>query len=215
MLVKAYGTFIKRDGHIYRTNTYMEFGHSKKIIGACVLCNPGSSLPLNFEQKELLIKGVECTMDAEVVVDDTMEQLITILTNIYGEELEGRFHIFNLFTLRDGDMKSAAKTLNSLYSNEEILRKDLADFTSRASLFPWVLLGWGCKQGSILNELKANWNREIEHHNKITIGIKGKEELDYWHPLPRIFANRMEYVKGIVDQYKKIARGKWISNNPA
>lgn len=40
---KVYGKFVKKGDFIYRTDTYMQFGESEDIIGACVLCNPGAS----------------------------------------------------------------------------------------------------------------------------------------------------------------------------
>ena len=206
MSVKAYGTFIKKDGHIYRTNTYIEFGQSSHILGGCILCNPGSSLPVLKEEKQLLEKNNNCDMDTEVVVDATMKQLATILTKIYGEELEGRFYIFNLFTLRDGNMDSAVNKLRILYPEETLLVKDLDDFISMASSLPWVLKGWGCNKSSQLKVLKALWNVEIKKHNNITIGIKGKDLLHYWHPLPQIYNDKIYYVEEIVNQYKTISK---------
>ena len=43
MASRVFGKFIKKNGYIYRTDTYMQFGDSDDIIGGCVLCNPGSS----------------------------------------------------------------------------------------------------------------------------------------------------------------------------
>ncbi|WP_139903447.1 hypothetical protein [Clostridium thermarum] len=36
-----YGTFVKYGMGIYRPATYLQWGNSENIIGACVMCNPG------------------------------------------------------------------------------------------------------------------------------------------------------------------------------
>lgn len=58
MTFKAYGTFIKKDGFIYHTDIYLQFGESENIIGACVLCNPGSSYFMDKNEEEKLVGHV-------------------------------------------------------------------------------------------------------------------------------------------------------------
>lgn len=53
--MKAYGTFTKIGEHVYRTDTYLQFGDSYELIGAPALCNPGSARVLNESIEEKLI----------------------------------------------------------------------------------------------------------------------------------------------------------------
>ena len=40
---RAYGQFLKRGEHIYRTSAHLQWGDSTKSLGCCVLLNPGSA----------------------------------------------------------------------------------------------------------------------------------------------------------------------------
>jgi len=72
--VKAYGTFTKIGEHVYRTDTYLQFGDLDELIGASVLCNPGSARALNElieeklinynEDETLKFEGVELKLDS-------------------------------------------------------------------------------------------------------------------------------------------------------
>lgn len=89
MGIKAYGKFIKKDGFIYRTHTHLQFGESDNIIGACVLCNPGSSSPIDKKQESnlLIYKGEnQYEVQGELKLDDMMEQLAHVLLTAYSHE---------------------------------------------------------------------------------------------------------------------------------
>lgn len=40
---RAYGRFLKRGEHIYRTSAHLQWGDSTKSLGCCVLLNPRSA----------------------------------------------------------------------------------------------------------------------------------------------------------------------------
>ncbi|MCM2534691.1 hypothetical protein NDK43_23035 [Neobacillus pocheonensis] len=40
---RAFGTFLKDDGKILRSNTHLKWGESKQSIGAVIMLNPGSA----------------------------------------------------------------------------------------------------------------------------------------------------------------------------
>jgi hypothetical protein len=49
---EVYGTFIKRDQHLFRTSAYIQWGQSSKSIGSCLMLNPGAA-NLERENKHL------------------------------------------------------------------------------------------------------------------------------------------------------------------
>ncbi len=140
--VKAYGRFTKRGKYIYRTSTYLQWGESDEIIGACVLCNPGEAKP-----KERDIINLENDQEQLLDLDRTMKEVIKILEAIHeNQTFEGRFHIYNLFTLRNSKMKEVLQEFNKMEHND-ILYKDFEYFKANIHHIPWVLLAWGCEEG--------------------------------------------------------------------
>ena len=133
----------------------MQFGQSDAIIGACILCNPGSS-SLKAKVFEVKLEANEACefIKHEVTRDDTMQQLEQILTQMYGEALQGRFMIYNLFTLRNADMQQAANLLADGRNTQELIIKDFNDFKAHVQAIPWLLIGWGCESNKKLNNIK-------------------------------------------------------------
>lgn len=212
MEVKAYGTFTKRNGLIYRTDTYIQFGESEEIIGACVLCNPGSSELKNQMDRENLKKfeGYKA-IQGEAKIDGTMKQLIGILKGKYDERLEGRFWIFNLFTLVNATMNDAIIELNNKVIDDiDLLEKDYLDYKEKVSSIPWILVGWGCKSNKKLNELKNKWLKILDEDDSNLIGQTHKVSPHYYHPLPRIYSKKVEYVEDIILQLKSLAQTEKI-----
>ena len=73
---KAYGSFVKRGDHIFRTSAYIQWGESEKSIGSCLLLNPGSA---NFDKINSKLTTSLHTLgyaDGEINTDPTMIQLI-------------------------------------------------------------------------------------------------------------------------------------------
>lgn len=212
MEAKAYGTFTKRNGFIYRTDTYIQFGELEEVIGACVLCNPGSSKPKNQMNREDL-EGSENyrTIQGEAKIDNTMRQLIKILKGKYGETLEGRFWIFNLFTLVNAKMNDAITELKDKAMDDmDLLEKDYFDYKEKVSSIPWILVGWGCERNKTLNELKYKWLEHLEREDINVIGKRHKDSPHYYHPLPQIYIKKIEYVEDIILQLKSLGQTEKI-----
>ena len=122
---RAYAIFTKKKGEIYRTETYMQFGQSDAIIGACILCNPGSCKLKDKRLQAKLEASEVCEfIKHEATRDDTMRQLEQILTQMYGEALQGRFMIYNLFTLKNADMQQAANLLADGRNTQELIASE-------------------------------------------------------------------------------------------
>ncbi|MEJ6949380.1 hypothetical protein [Natronospora cellulosivora (SeqCode)] len=205
MEAKVYGTFIKKDGYIYRTDTYMQFGESDDIIGACVLCNPGSS---TLKGKKLQRKLEQETdykfLHREVTKDKAMEQLEKILQESYSGRLLGKFIIYNILTLRNPNMDKTLQISNNETLDYELLHKDFEDCKVNSENIPWLLIGWGCKDNKKLDKLKEYWLKFIKEESFQHLGLKGKNEPHYYHPLPRIYIKQIEYRESIIKQHEEL-----------
>lgn len=206
--MKAYGTFTKSGDYIYRTDTYLQFGNTDNLIGACVLCNPGSAKAHDdsIEKKILSFNGpgnLELK-DVKLKEDATMRQLNDILVGIHKEKLEGRFKIYNLFTLKEPKMKIAINLIKNEKLDKEMLYKDFKDFQKLQLIHNKIILSaWGVDDSRILRDLKDNWNNLINNMQAKKLG-KFKEESQYYHPLPRLQDDKIAFVEYIIDQYFKI-----------
>ena len=203
--MKAYGTFTKIGDYIYRTDTYLQFGDSEDLIGACVLCNPGSAKafedsienrlhsfngPGNLELKDVRLKE-----------DATMRQLNYILEGIHGKKLDGRFRIYNLFTLKEPKMNKAINLIKNEKLDKEMLNKDFKDYENlKLNEHELILRAWGVNDAKILRDRKSNWDKLISNNEAKKLG-KSKEKSHYYHPLPQLQVAKIAYVNYIIDQY--------------
>lgn len=207
MNYKIYGTFTNNKGFIYRTDTFIQFGESEQIIGSCVLCNPGSSeLHNENDQKRLEEYDGEdnLVIHDEAKEDSTMKQLIKIIKGVKEIPEEGRFLIFNLFTLRNGNMDDALKQFKHHDIDRKLLYRDYEDYTNLKTNLPWVLIGWGCKNNSRLNKIKRQWLSDISESNLPNTGYEHKKSPHYYHPLPRIHSKKLEYMDYIISKLEKL-----------
>lgn len=211
MEAKVYGTFTKSNGLIYRTKTYIQFGQSEEIIGACVLCNPGSATLKNQIDKDNLerFEGYKVTQ-GEVKDDNTIRQLIKILRGKGGEKLKGRFLIFNLFTLVHPDMEYALTLLKDKAIDIHLLDEDYFNYKEKRSSIPWILVGWGCKKNGDLNKLKDKWLECLKKDGINLLGKKHKVSPHYYHPLPRIYVKQTEYVEEAISQINDLVQMEGI-----
>lgn len=214
--MQAYGTFTKIGDYIYRTDTHLQFGKTKDskdledledVIGACVLCNPGSAKAFedSIEKKLLSFQGPGNLVlkDVRLKEDATMKQLKNILEGIYGEDFKGIFRIYNLFTLKEPKMNIAIKLKKSNELNEEMLYKDFEDFNKLQLDGEKILLrAWGVDDAKILRDLKKDWDKLISNTEAKKLG-KFKEESQYYHPLPKLQDHKIAFIKYIIDQYFK------------
>lgn len=197
MDIQVKGTFTKRKGFIYRTETFIQFGDCEKIIGSCILCNPGSArLEDKEEQKKLedYCRDNDYIIKGKIYEDATMKQLIEILKISKACKDGGKFLIHNIFTLRNGNMDKALKEFVDPSIDEELLYKDYNDYTALQDQIDWTLIGWGCKDNKVLNNIKREWINNISENEVSTIGLKHHKDPHYHHPLPMIYDKRKEYV---------------------
>ena len=95
--VKAIATFQLIGEEIYRTNTFIQFGTSRKSLGAVVMLNPGSSDLQGEARKKLIMNGSHTD---KTTLDNTMKQLVQLMEATHSK-LEGRLHLYNLFYVRN------------------------------------------------------------------------------------------------------------------
>ncbi|MGG0937001.1 hypothetical protein ABHN11_12935 [Brevibacillus centrosporus] len=205
---KAYGTFIKRGDHTFRTSAYIQWGQSEKSIGACLLLNPGSA---DFNKiNPVLMEMLNTSFKAEgaITPDPTMDQLILMLEGIYGKEkpIAGRFHIYNLFNLQN------AKSINAVDQFEGLVHAGEYDITEsliplhELQMHPWLLLGWGVDHKASwknLKRIKEKWINLITQSKVPTFGKKHKESSNYYHPCPLISTHRPTMLNELITLYKQ------------
>lgn len=208
-MVKALGTFIKKENNIFRTEAYIQWGNSDRILGSVLMLNPGSAkLQLKNYPNNVPTHG-------EIIIDSTMEALIKLVEELYEkvEDLEGRLYIYNLFPLQNPSSNDAINNFELLCKeNEELVksfpkeRKTILDTFKKS---PWILVGWGCgKSSDNLNFVKNEWLKLIKESGAPIIGKIGKDELSFYHPRPRIQSQQIEYRKEIKTQYDKIFKSR-------
>ncbi|MCM3201613.1 hypothetical protein A9488_08865 [Bacillus cereus] len=193
--VRAFGTFYKSNGHIFRKAAYLQFGSSSRSLGATIMLNPGYA---NFKDESITMKDSDTT--GEITPDRTMIRLAEILRHVSQASLEGRFHIYNLFSLQNTSSKDAVKQeewLREAYTNNvEIINQFLLE------QHPWVLLAWSTEKGVELNRLKEQWFSAIKAANIKMFGIQAKGKAMFYHPYPRILSHRERYLQQIIHQFQ-------------
>lgn len=210
-MVKALGTFIKKENNIFRTEAYIQWGNSDSILGSVLMLNPGSA---KLQFKNCLNNS---TTHDEIIIDPTMTSLIKLVEELYEkvEGLEGRLYIYNLFPLQNPSSKDAVKNFELLWKENEELVKSLPKkreiLLDKFKKSPWILIGWGCgKSSDNLSFVKNEWLSLIKESGTPIIGKMGKDELSFYHPRPHIQSKQIEYRNEIKAQYNKIFKSKAI-----
>ncbi|MEH6888144.1 DUF6946 family protein [Priestia megaterium] len=211
---KVFGTFYKMNDKIMRTQTYLQWGVSKKSIGAVIMSNPGSSKLKSLEEWGFFLASKQDRIIGELSIDPTMQQLIRVVNGIYAREenLEGRLYIYNLFSLRNSDINISRKEFELI--EDKILKENELIIEECFSLIhPWFLLAWGCNHPKQLKSCIEQWNQALIQHNAITFGKRGKTEWDYYHPSPPVQKDKDIYYEEIQRRYQSIFKqGKEITN---
>jgi hypothetical protein len=204
---KAYGSFIKRGENTFRTSAYIQFGESEQSIGACLLLNPGSA---NFDKSSELYSSLQTLgySDGKINTDPTMRQLIKLLERIYGTNnpLNGRFHIYNLFTLQNTASSHAIDQFEDLVNRGEYdLKESLVDLKELQS-HPWILLGWSVERNSKWRNIELTkdlWRNLITESQVPTFGKKHKNRDDYYHPSPLISTHQPKILAELIMIYEQ------------
>jgi hypothetical protein len=192
---QAFGTFYKRNDYIYRKEAYLQFGDSSKSIGSTIMLNPGEA---EFLNKSVVIGEKDVT--GELKPDKTMKQLVNILQHSSSIPLNGRFHIYNLFSLQNTSSKDAVKQKEWLQAahlnNAEIMNQ------FQKENHPWVLLAWSTEKNKNLEKLREAWLTLIKTMDIKVFGVRANGKQQFYHPNPRIMNYRERYFQQIVEQLK-------------
>lgn len=179
--VRAIATFQIIGEEVYRTNTFIQFGSSRKSLGAVVMLNPGSADLTGEARKKLIMNGSHTD---ETTLDRTMKQLVQFIKNTHST-LEGRLHIYNLFYVRNTINVEAIELF------ELLKRTGKYPTTTLPTLFemtqhPWILIGWGIEKRSrwrFFEGEKKEWLQLIKDSGIPSFGVVSPNN-EYYHPCP-------------------------------
>ncbi|ATY84529.1 hypothetical protein CVV65_05805 [Kyrpidia spormannii] len=199
---RAYGVFIKNGTHTCRTAAYIQWATSKVSIGSCLLLNPGSADLIDSHNKDKLNFNGE--VRGEIRLDHTMNQLIRFVEQIFKpSEPDGRFYIYNLFSIQQTSSSSAFEEFKSLVETGYYDPTSSLVDKQELKKHPWILLGWGCDEESFPVELRAvkdRWLELISHANIPCFGKKHPEGKGYYHPSYALY--HPELIDELVSIYK-------------
>ncbi len=140
MNIEAYGTFHAFDTKIFRTDSYLHIGSSRKPIGLVVMLNPGSSRLANDKDWNSFLHrceaGEDFTETNKLKMDPTMESIIEIISMI-NPGMQGILRIYNLFNYRCGNSDEAIRTYSTLLKDPKmssLLHPPLPNIKT----FPWI-----------------------------------------------------------------------------
>ncbi|MBD8027988.1 DUF1643 domain-containing protein [Ureibacillus sp. Re31] len=179
--VRAIATFQLIGEEVYRTNTFIQFGTSRKSLGAVVMLNPGSAHLKGEAKKKLIMNGSHTD---ETTLDNTMKQLVQFMKATHSE-LEGRLHLYNLFYVRNATGIEAIELFEHLKTSGKYPTITLPSLLEM-SQHPWILIGWGVEKRSrwrFFEEEKKEWLQLIEDSGIPYFGIQS-ENNEYYHPCP-------------------------------
>ncbi|MDU2209944.1 MAG: hypothetical protein E7E18_01470 [Eubacterium sp.] len=203
-LPKAYGTFTKRGEHIFRTSAFIQWGDAKQSVGSALLLNPGSA---HFDKIDTKLTALHTLgyADGEIYTDPTMKQLIKVVEKIYErEDINGRFHIYNLFNLQNTDNIHAIDQFENLVERGEYDISESLVTDNELYSHPWLYLGWGVKRKKhwkSLENTKISWQNIISRSQIPTFGKKHSKTEDYYHPSYAIYHPNL--IDEIVATYKE------------
>lgn len=195
----AYATFQAKGEHVYRTSAYIQWGTSPVSLGSCLLLNPGAAT--YFRERPA---PHHATM-AQATLDPTMRQLIKLTEAIYAEEaaagkLEGRLHIYNLFSLQHPQAREAIRLFEGLLKAGKTTLEEQVTPARQLRDHPWMLLGWGCVAQSSrpLATLKNMWQKQISAAGIPTFGKPCATGKNYYHPCPQLQAMREMVLRDLI-----------------
>ena len=174
----------------YKCRKYLDIKlKSSKITNPdlmVIMMNPGSSYPLD----ELDDNSVPSIAEP----DKTQEQIIKVMKNSSLEYAR----ILNLSDLRTPNSKELynfLKSKNSKSIPHTIFGENRAeDFNSLFIKGVPLIYGWGVN--SALKELAKLAIKKTNHPSPIGLK-KDNEEYSYYHPLPRVYSEQVEWVEKI------------------
>ncbi len=179
--MKAIATFQLVGDEIYRTNTFLQFGTSRKSLGAVVMLNPGSSELQGEARKKLFMNGAFTDITS---LDETMKQLIQFMKSTHST-LDGRLHIYHLFYVKKTKNRDAIELFEHLKVSGKyptIIPPNLFEMQQH----PWIMIGWGIEKKKSwvhYEQEKEKWLELISDSGIPFFGVLSKEN-EYYHPCP-------------------------------
>lgn len=198
----VYGTFVKYGSKIYRSATYLQWGNSNHLIGACILCNPGIAV---IEARGLYIhgpinEGREFT--GVIKADEAIKQIINFVEKLYqGKKLEGILYVYNLFSLLDAPANVFQNKELDKKINLGALFKSYHDFELFSEKFPWVLIAWGTDNRFQVYTQKEKWLNYMKSNNIPHFGVKAVEYPGYIHPILLSPSRKEQYIQDLLKQF--------------
>jgi hypothetical protein len=191
----AYARFIREGRYLLRTRTELRYGErATRLIGAVVMVNPGSSMP---------VEGMGAMLPA--TLDPTMRTVIRVIESAYSmvdkKLMRGDYiRICNLFDLCAAQLEQAISSLREIHEENNQLGK-----TTHTSLrdiprdVPWIWLAWGIdtRLSEERNEVQGLLN------DKLIVGAKADGVVGgYYHPLylQRARLRRPHLERGVMEQ---------------
>jgi hypothetical protein len=207
---KAFGTFLKKKNHIFRQSAYLQWGESEKSIGSFLLLNPGSA---SHDAVRNLQDGE--SVFAQIFLDPTMKQVVKLVEAFYHlEPLNGRIHLYNLFTLQNPKDSEAIAYNEYLGGRGMVLPSDMQVPVSELKKNPWICIGWGVNNKStytFLKQLKSIWLEQIDRAGIPSFGKKNQNG-DYYHVCPQLTANRHAMIEELRQLYVQNVNPKDLSD---
>lgn len=200
--VRAYGQFEERNGYTYRHRAFLQWGTSEKSLGAFLLLNPGKVKPL----ENVVLKEGDAYF-GETKIDQSMQLMQKLVERVYEEkELDGRVHIYNLFSLCNTKYQDAIAMFEKLVSVGEIPVID--DYPSLEELkkHPWICKCWGINSKvnhNHLRERKIKWIELLTNANVPTFGKIHPNKFDYFYIRPHLKKEQDVLQDELVELYRK------------
>lgn len=206
---KAFGTFLKKKNHIFRQSAYLQWGESEKSIGSFLLLNPGSA---SHETVKDLRDGQ--SVFAPISLDPTMKQVVKLVETFYQfEPLNGRIHLYNLFTLQNTKDSEAIAQIEYFGGRGMVLPSDMEVPLSELKQNPWICIGWGVNSRStytFLKELKRCWMERINQAGIPSFGKKNQDG-DFYHVCPQLIAQRHSMIEELRQLYMQEVKPQELS----
>ncbi|MCO7175806.1 hypothetical protein ACFP7A_07645 [Sporolactobacillus kofuensis] len=189
---RAFGRFIFRFGHVFRTSAYIQWGHSSRSLGAVLMLNPGSA---QFEQTnpklDAQLRKYGAAM-GPIKEDPTIAQLTKLVHELYRGHPSGTLQIYNLFHLQAAKSADAIALFEQFVNEHKLMLTESLATKDELQRHPWMLIGWGIRSHSSwhnLEEIKKLWLEQIKAAGILTFG-KRNARGDYYHPCPQLQAQK-------------------------
>ncbi|KIL50853.1 hypothetical protein [Jeotgalibacillus campisalis] len=197
---RAYGCFVKEKGYTFRTSAFLQWGKGTNSLGCFLLLNPGSSEPL----KKSSFSNVKEVY--ELKVDPTMTQMGRLVSRINEDKsLDGRVHIYNLFSLRNPKSNSAIGLYETISQQHETTIMDELPLLEELKQHPWMCYGWGI-HATKYRHLSARKNKWMDHVKYSQVPAFGKMHAngqDYYHIRPHLIRNQHKIIEDLTGEYFK------------